>query len=164
MYNGRGLAFNNPNHISCVCPKHHVTHSWLLTPSKKKKKCIIQDWCSLSLKSAQASLYIVRDGRKSWGLLWESFQLSVWLIFPAGSLCHTEKVKAWEKTYKELLKKKNIWLRYFTGLLQLPLSQLMTLDNKCISNKYPEGSLEFLCVGVDMWGYVYMYVKVVMYI
>lgn len=129
----------------------------------KKKMCIIQDWCSLSLKSAQASLYIVRDGRKSWGLLWESFQLSVWLIFPAGSLCHTEKVKAWEKTYKELLKK-NIWLRHFTGLLQLPLSQLMTLDNKCISNKYPEGSLEFLCVGVDMCEYVYMCVKVVMYI
>lgn len=83
--------------------------------------------------------------------------------FPSRiALSHRES-ESLGKDLQGTIEKKNIWLRYFTGLLQLPLSQLMTLDSKCISNKYPEGSLEFLCVGVDMWGYVYMCVKVVMY-
>lgn len=125
--------------------------------------CVIQDWCSLSLKSAQASLYIIRDGHKSWDLLGESFQLPVWLIFPAGSLCHTEKVNAWEKTYKELLKK-NTWLRVFTGLFQFPLSQLMTLDDKCIFNRYPMEYLEFLCVYMCLVMYMCGYVCICIHV
>jgi hypothetical protein len=102
----------------------------------------------------QASLYIIRDEHKSWGLLWKSFQLSVWLIFPAGSLCPTEKVEAWEKTCEEL-QEKNIWLRNFTGFLQFPLSQLMSLDYKCISNRYPAEHLEFLCLCACVGVYEY---------
>lgn len=70
-----------------------------------------------------------------------------------------QKVKAWEKTYKELLKK-IYWLRNVTGLSQFPLSQLMTQDNKCIFTRYPEEYLEFLgvcrCVHACIWAYVHV--------
>lgn len=68
----------------------------------------------------QASLYIIRDEHKSWGLLWKSFQLSVWLIFPAGSLCPTEKVEAWEKTCEELQEKKYL-AEKFHWIFTIPL-------------------------------------------
>lgn len=153
MGNGRGLSFFNP--ISCACSKHHtsLTLSTILKKKKEKKKEVCYPGLMFEL-TPQASLYIIRDEHKSWGLLWKSFQLSVWLIFPAGSLCPTEKVEAWEKTCEEL-QEKNIWLRNFTGFLQFPLSQLMSLDYKCISNRYPAEHLEFLCLCACVGVYEY---------